>query len=1104
VERRLSAQAFVLVCVVILATAGTAGAATFVVTSTGDSGAGSLRQAILDANAAPDADQIAFDIPNSWPHVITPITELPAITAPVLIDGYTQPGTSANTLALGHDAVIRIVLHGDGMPGAGLTLAGPNITVRGLSITSFATAGIALSGAAATNAAIEGNFIGLGPFGTPGPNGVGVAFGNVSGGPSHCRIGGALPSQRNVIAYNSADGVSILNDATFNAIVGNYIGVTPHGTQSAGNATGIRFHGAAGAPSSLNTIGGASPGEGNVISGNVGDGIALERALSIVVRGNIVGHAADGVSVLFTDGPDGWASRGHGISVGVDSSSDSGGHQIIGNLIRGNRLGGVRILSGTGTRLSENRIFYNQYFDIDLGGDGATPNDAADADDGPNGLQNYPVITSVVLTSFSDATVTGELTSTPNTLFRIELFSNMGGTSSGFGGGEVMAGAIDVMTDAQGIGTFSGPASIVSGNQTLTATATSPSGSTSEFSASVSSSAPAFQVGGTVTYNGVPLPGVTITPSYAPQWPLTTNVLGQYAGVVSAGTTFTVTPSLAGYTFTPASASVTDIWSPATIDFAATRPIAITGIIRDLNGTPLSGHTVTLSGGLDGSTATDAQGRYTFNGLPSGADYTVRASQSGFAFAPAVRTFATLVADVGGSAADFTAITGVFRRYFAEGATGPFFDTTLALLNPTHVPANVTLTFQKADGTTISHGLPMAPNSRATVNPETIFGLESAEFSTVAEADVPIVADRTMRWDATGYGSHAETSVTSPALIWYLAEGATIGDFNLFYLIQNPNDVAAEVSVTYLRPAPAPPLQRTYVVEPRSRFNVWVNLAAPELAAAEVSAVVEVHNDAPVIVERAMYRNGGGEPFRSGHASAGITKPATTWFLAEGNTGPYFDLFVLISNPTSTDAHVTATYLLPGGETVTKQYVVPAQSRFNIWVDEEELPAASGNKALADTAVSTTIMSTNDVPLIVERSMWWPGNATTWLEGHNSPGATATGTAWAFADGEVGGPSGTNTYILIANSNMGSADARVTLFFEDGTTAVETFNVSPTSRSNVDVGLMFPAAYGRRFGALVESVGDNAFPIVVERAMYSDAKGVRWAAGTAIIGTRLR
>ena len=89
-----------------------AGGATFTVTSTNDSGAGTLRNAILLANSTPGADLIDFNIPRAGLHTISPNSGLPPITDPVTMDGYTQPGSSRNTLLNGGNAVLQIELNG--------------------------------------------------------------------------------------------------------------------------------------------------------------------------------------------------------------------------------------------------------------------------------------------------------------------------------------------------------------------------------------------------------------------------------------------------------------------------------------------------------------------------------------------------------------------------------------------------------------------------------------------------------------------------------------------------------------------------------------------------------------------------------------------------------------------------------------------------------------------------------------------------------------------------------------------------------------------------------------------------------------------------------
>ena len=276
------------------------------------------------------------------------------------------------------------------------------------------------------------------------------------------------------------------------------------------------------------------------------------------------------------------------------------------------------------------------------------------------------------------------------------------------------------------------------------------------------------------------------------------------------------------------------------------------------------------------------------------------------------------------------------------------------------------------------------------------------------------------------------------------------------------------------------------------------------LANTDVSAVITA--PLPIIVERAMYITRPGQIFAAGHESAGVTAPATSWFLAEGATGPFFDLFILLANPNPQAAVVRIDYLLLDGTVYSKDYVVPANGRFTVWVDDEQIPANSGIKPLDNVAVSSTITSINGVSIIVERSMWWPSPALTpqfWTEAHNSPGATVTGLRWALAEGEVGGPKAAETYILIANTSPTAGSARVTLYFEDGSSAQRIFPLLPRSRTNVSVSSEFTSVAGRRFGAVIESLGPSPAQIVVERAMYTSPGGAIWTAGTNALATRL-
>ncbi len=450
---------------------------------------------------------------------------------------------------------------------------------------------------------------------------------------------------------------------------------------------------------------------------------------------------------------------------------------------------------------------------------------------------------------------------------------------------------------------------------------------------------------------------------------------------------------------------------------------------------------------------------------------------------------------------------GSFRRYLAEGVASAFFDTRLVLANPGGRSTTAAVEFLRDDGVVVPHAVTVPPLSTRTVDTASVPALASHAFGTVVTSDAPLVLDRTVSWHMPGgpaHGAHAETSVAGPAPRWYLAEGATHSGFDLFYLLQNPSATEAQVRVRYLRPT-APPLEKTYTVGARSRANIWVDqevfgsASSRDLADTDVSAVIETLDGRGIIVERAMYYTPGAVTFQAGHESAGVTTPSTHWYLAEGATGPFFDLFLLVANPSDDVADVAVTYLLPDGSQVRHTHVVGAWQRYTIWVDQAA-------PELANTAVSMVVESTNAVPLVVERSMWWPGDSRTWTEAHNAPGATVTGTAWAVADGEVTGPPANRaTYYLVANPGDADAQVKVTLLFEDGAPVqTRTFAVVAGSRFGVSVRDEFPGAVGKRFGAVIESLGETPTPIVVERAMYADAGADTWSAGTNVLATRLR
>ncbi len=107
------------------------------------------------------------------------------------------------------------------------------------------------------------------------------------------------------------------------------------------------------------------------------------------------------------------------------------------------------------------------------------------------------------------------------------------------------------------------------------------------------------------------------------------------------------------------------------------------------------------------------------------------------------------------------------------------------------------------------------------------------------------------------------------------------------------------MTINYLRQAPLTPVTKTYTVEPNSRRTIPVDDEGPDLEAVDTAAAIT--SDLPIVVERAMYSTRPGQPpFAAGHGAAGVTAPALRWFLAEGATGNFFDLYVLVGNPNTT------------------------------------------------------------------------------------------------------------------------------------------------------------------------------------------------------------
>ncbi len=248
---------------------------------------------------------------------------------------------------------------------------------------------------------------------------------------------------------------------------GNFLGTNAAGTKARPNVLG--FFGSTGAVNA--TVGGPDFEDRNLISGNTAEAIVTNAALS--AEGNYIGTERDGKSPL----PNTTEEELSSVLLAGDGSD-----KIQRNLIANSSGPGISIPNeNAGSLLSANRMFGNEGLGIDLGDDGATPNDDLDSDSGPNTLQNYPVITRAKRTG-GTTTVEFSFNSVPNENFILEFFQADGKSRQG----KVFLGGTGASTGPNGEVASSLEFAMPKKRRFVTATATRIAagdlGATSEFS----------------------------------------------------------------------------------------------------------------------------------------------------------------------------------------------------------------------------------------------------------------------------------------------------------------------------------------------------------------------------------------------------------------------------------------------------------------------------------------------------------------------------------------------------------------------------------------------------------------------------------------------
>jgi len=399
--------------------------------------------------------------------------------------------------------------------------------------------------------------------------------------------------------------------------------------------------------------------------------------------------------------------------------------------------------------------------------------------------------------------------------------------------------------------------------------------------------------------------------------------------------------------------------------------------------------------------------------------------------------------------------------YLAEGATAGDFETFVLVQNPNPDPVTVDVNFMTGAGAVLGpQDFPVAANSRTTFFVNDFV----TDFNVSTEVNAEggdVVCERAMYGNGRTW-AHDSIGVTMTSNTWFLAEGATAGDFETFVLVQNPNPTEVTVDLDFMTSAGPVAGPLNYPIPGNSRVTFKANDYVTDF---NVSTQV-TSTGGDVICERAVYGNN-----RTwAHDSIGTPYAAPTWYLAEGATAGDFETFVLVQNPNPTEVTVDLDFMTSTGPQAGPQnFPVPGNSRVTF----------KANDYVTDFNVSTQVTSTGG-DVICERAVY--GNNRTWA--HDSIGVMAPDYKWQLAEGSTMG--GMETFVLVQNPNPDPVTVDVTFMTSTGPAAgPQDFPIPGNSR------VTFKANdYVTDFNVSTEVVPTGG-AVICERAMYGNDR--TWA-----------
>ncbi|MBU4174241.1 MAG: hypothetical protein KKB90_01075 [Actinobacteria bacterium] len=963
----------------------------------------------------------------------------------VQIDGATTTNNTVKTNYIGTDAAGATNLGntGDGVhltnSASTNTIGGDSTAGEGNVISGNTSSGVCIDNSTGQN--VKGNYIGTNAAGDAAlANGTGVYLTNNA---NTNTIGGTTAGERNIISGNTSSGVYI-NGSTGNNVQGNYIGTNAVGDATLANVQ----HGVYLEIANINTIGGATAGEGNAISGNTQSGIFISNSTGNNVQGNYIGTDASGTAAL--------ANSSHGVHLVNSANTNTIGGTTAGhrNVISGNTQDGVRIDNSTGNTISAN------YIGTDETGSAALPN-------GTDG---------VFIGNNSDDTTVGGTANASNTI------SNNGQDGVGIQTSlDCEVSYNDIKSNARtGVVVWNNTAyrdkislNSIYGNGALGVDlggdgVTPNDGNNNNtnkpnrgYNFPVFSSA--YYVGGIVTATGTAPPNSSVEIYYTGPTP---DGSGHGQGLVYL-TTATANGS-GNFSASLAGLSIGDRVS-ATASSPAGSPCG-------------QGNTSEFSGNAQVDNPPPTVTSITPNSADN--DGTVNITNlkgTNFRNGAAVKLRKSGQADINATNVNVVSSQQITCKFNLNGATTGKWD--VVVIN------DDTKQDVLSNGFTIEYPAPtvesISPSKGSNSDPVEITNLAGKNFRNGAAVklkkngqedinatNVNVVSSQKITCDFNLKGQtpgsyNVEVKNTDNksgmkengfqiyASTWYLAEGTTAWGFDTYITIENPNYEPVTARVTYMTDSGTEP-NRDITVPARSKYTLSPR---DDLGDKDFSTKVDCLEGKMIAVDRTMLWRGQGTPSPGGHCSIGVTSPAETWYLPEGSSSWGFECWLLIQNPNDSEATAHVTYMIEGADPQAFEKKIPANSRSSYNMADD-----IGNK-------DASIKVTSDLPVIPERSMYRNNRR----EGHDSIGTTSPAPSYYLAEGTT--DYGFTTYVLVQNPNSTPTDVTVTYMTSSGAVPQAPFNMPANSRKTIRVNDVLPAS---DFSTQIT----GSQPIIAERAMY--------------------